>query len=246
MSHYATLRDYRFQADADDIRGAALYGEGGKKLARIHDIVFNHENGDIQYLVADCGHDRRVLVPVDRVFRSVTDEKSFSSGLTSEDLDHLPAFNDHMLAENQWKDYEQLYRSAMEDRDRLKVRYERQWTEDPVQHREGAPAHSITPTPAPAPARRNNVTPIDRGRRRNDYTPDVTPQRIAPVFGATRNASEKLAMVPLAGSSRGPAAEYVAAGLGPKWNGFQERVRRDLHRIRQSCDVCGSKKRRIA
>lgn len=243
MSHYATLDKYRFDADADDIRGAKLYGEGGQELGRVRDVVFEHGTGEIQYMVVDHGRDRRVLVPLGRVFRSVMDENSFSSDLTREDLDRLPAFDNKVLHnDRQWRDYEQLHKMSMRDRTQSKERYERQWSEDPVQHREGAPAHSITPAPEPG---RSNVTSIDRGRR-DDYTPDVWPERLTPVFGSTRNDSEKLEMVPQAESSRGPAAEYVTAGLGPKWNNFSERVKRDLHHIRGRCERCEEKDWRAA
>lgn len=243
MSHYATLNEYRFDFDADDIRGAKLYGEGGEELGRIRDVVFEHGTGEIQYMVVEYGTDRRVLVPLDRVFRTVTDEDSFSSELSCDDLDRLPAFDDKVLQnDRQWRDYEQLHKSSMRERKQRKERYERQWTEDPVQHREGAPAHSITPVPEPGS---DNVTSIGRGRR-DDYTPDVWPERLAPVFGSTSNDSEKLEMVPQAEGSRGPAAEYVTAGLGPKWNGFSERIKRDLHNIRGRCERCDDKDSRAA
>lgn len=243
MSHYALLNEYRFEADADDIRGARLYGEGGQELGHIRDVVFEHATGDIRYMVVEYGSDRRVLIPLDRVFRTVTDEESFSSELTCEDLDRLPAFDDKVLHnDRQWRDYEQLHNSSMRERNQSEERYERQWTEDPVQHREGAPAHSITPAPEPD---RDNITSIDRGRR-DDYTPEIWPERLAPVFGSTRNDSEKLEMVPQAEGSREPAAEYVTAGLGPKWNNFSERVKRDLHNIRGRCERCEEKDSRAA
>lgn len=243
MSHYATLNEYRFDGDADDIRGAKLYGEGGEELGRIRDVVFEHGTGEIQYMVVEYGSDRRVLVPLDRVFRTVTDEDSFSSELSCDDLDRLPAFDDKVLQnDRQWRDYEQLHKSSMRERKQTEERYKRQWTEDPVQHREGAPAHSITSAPEPG---RDNIRSIESGRR-DDYTPDIWPERLAPVFGSTRNDSEKLEMVPQAEGSRGPAAEYVTAGLGPKWNNFAERVKRDLHNIRGRCERCEDKDSRAA
>jgi len=243
MSHYATLNEYRFDSDADDIRGAKLYGDGGKELGHIRDVVFEHGTGEIRYMVVEYGSDRRVLVPLDRVFRAVTDEDSFSSDLTCDDLDHLPAFDDKVLHnDRQWRDYEQLHQMSVRDRKQAEEQYEREWSEDPVQHNEEAPAHSITPAPE---ADSSNVTSIDRGRR-DDYMPDVWPERLAPVFGSTSNDSDKLNMVPQAEGSRGPAAEYVTAGLGPKWNGFSERIKNDLHNIRGRCERCEDKDWRAA
>jgi len=250
MSHYATLNKYRFDADVDDIRGAKLFGEGSQQLGKIHDVVFDHATGDIRYFVVAYGHERRVLVPLDHVFRTVVDEDSFSTDLTSDDLEHLPAFDAQVLEnDRQWRNYEKLHRSSMKDRiaarQQVEKEYQAHWTEDPVQHREGAPAHDITP--APRPPERSKVTPIDRGRRHErDYVPDVTPHRLAPVFGDTRNSSEKLGMVPQAGSSSGPASEYTTAGFGPKWNGFAERIKRDLVDIRGKCERCDDRDTRAA
>ena len=235
MAHYATLNEYRFDSDVDDIRGSKLYGEGGQDLGKIRDVVFDHSTGEIDYFVVDNGHDRRVLVPLDRVYRTVTDENSFSSDLTAADLDHLPAF-DHKVLRNdrQWRDYRKLHQESVPDRPAIDREYKKEWTEDPVQNRPDAPAHSITPTPDEAPG---NVTSIDRGRR-DDYAPDIWPERLAPVFGQAAQSSDKLNMVPQAEHSRGPAAEYITAGLGPKWNGFAERIKRDLHDIRGKCERC--------
>jgi hypothetical protein len=215
MAHYATLNEYRFVADEEDIRGAKLFGEGSQELGHIRDVLFDHATGDIRYLVVEYGHDRRVLVPVDQVFRAVTDEDSFSSELSCDDLDHLPAFDENLLKnDRQWRDYEELYRSTMEDR-------------------KPSPAMEKEPS---------NVTPMDLPRR-NDYVPDVWPQRLAPIFGSTRNDSEKLEMAP---RTRGWQTENLMARLGPRWNQFAGQVRRDLHAIRGKCERCEEKDTRAA
>jgi hypothetical protein len=214
MSHYATLNEYRFEGDADDIRGARLYGEGGQELGHVRDIVFDHATGDIGYLVIGYGRERRVLLPVDRVFRTVTDEDSFRSELTSEDLDHLPAFDERVLKnDRQWRDYQKLHRSSLGERRRAEPQSERQWTEGPVQHRDAEPG--ITPAPE---EESRKLTSIDRGHS-DDWVPDVWPQRMAPVFGDR---------------------------LGPRWSGFAERMKRDLHRIRGECPRCEEQDARAA
>jgi hypothetical protein len=53
-------------------------------------------------------------------------------------------------------------------------------------------------------------------------------------------------MVPNVGHASGPAAGYVSAGLGPKWNGYQEMVRRELPRLRGVCESCERDKKRVA
>jgi sporulation protein YlmC with PRC-barrel domain len=234
MSHYATLRDYQFDADVDDIRGATLYGEGGQKLGRIEDIVFEHGSGNIEYLVANDGHSRRVLIPVNRVRTSIVSDRDFDSDLTREDMAHLPAFQEDMLKhDKEWKHYMQLHENALRDRDEVARRaYKRDWTDDPVEHQTGDVAHTITPVEVTPDA------PVAGEQRHDDYVPDLTPNRLAPIFTNTAQTPDKLNMVPNAGMSRGPAADYQNAGLGVKWNGYQEMVRRDLPKLRGACETC--------
>jgi hypothetical protein len=246
MAHYSTLRDYRFEDDADGIRGASLYGEGGTALGRIRDIVFDHETGDIRYMVVDTGHGRCVLAPLDRVFRAAVDEESFHSDMTAEDLAKLPAFDDKMMKNrDEWKDYEKLYRSAMEEIEKRAMdEYKRGWEDSPIEHMTDDVAHTITPI---EPARaRTKVTSIKEGRHRreDDYLPDVTPHRLAPVFTSTEPTSPTMA--PQVGSGRGAGTGYVTIGLDPRWQSYQERIRRNLDNIRGGCQECAGRERRAA
>jgi hypothetical protein len=242
MAHYATLREHRFGADVDDIRGAKLYGDGGMELATIDDIVFDHATGDIEYLVANEGHGRRVLVPVSAVRPAATGDRDFDSNFAKTDIDRLPPFDDKSLVhDDEWKHYMQLHRDAMEAREKTAEReYKEKWEDDPVEHRSDNLAHTITPLEVPA---RANVAPPNR---REDYVPDLTPKRLAPVFTSAENTSDKLNMVPNVGHATGPAAGYVTAGLGPKWNGYQEMLRRDLPRLRGVCESCEREAKKIA
>jgi len=119
MKHYATLRDYQFDTDVDDIRGATLYGEGGEKLAKIDDVVFEHGTGNIEYLVANEGHGRRLLVPVSEVRTAITSDRDFDSDLTRADMDRLPPFDDKILNhDEEWNNYLRLRREAIERREK--------------------------------------------------------------------------------------------------------------------------------
>ena len=245
MAHYSTLQDYRFDADIDDIRGARLYGDGGAELAKIKDVVFEHGTGNIEYLVADEGHDRCVLVPVTEVRTAITSDRDFDSELTRADMERLPAFQSRMLKhDKEWHDFLELHRNAWRDRENAALReYKEEWVDDPVEHRKDDVAHTITPIEGPA----ENVRSIDGGRGiEDDYVPDLTPQRLAPIFTKTENTSDKLNMVPQAEQSRGPAAEYATAGLGSKWNGYQEMLRRELPRLRGACQTCAAEDKRVA
>lgn len=245
MAHYSTLQDYRFDADIDDIRGARLFGDGGMELAKIKDVVFDHATGDIAYLVADEGHDRCVLVPVSEVRTALTSDRDFDSDLTRVDIERLPAFDPKMLKhDKEWNDFQELHRNAWKEREKAAKReYKEEWTDDPVEHRKDNVAHTITPVEV----LRANVRPIDRdSQAEDDYVPDLTPQRLAPIFTNTAQTPDKLNMVPQVQHARGPAADYVTAGLGPKWNGYQEVIRRELPRLRGTCETCAAEDKKVA
>jgi len=163
-------------------------------------------------------------------------------------MDRMPAFDEKILQhDKEWKTYIELHRESMQEREKAAEReYKHDWEDDPVAHMESNVAHTITPVEVPA-APASKVTPIDRDRRaKDDYVPDLTPHRLAPVFTNTENTSDKLNMVPDVGHARGPAAGYVTAGLGPKWNGYQEMIRRDLPRLRGVCETCRKDEERAA
>ena len=70
MAHLATLRDFRFEDQADDIRGAALYRRDNEKLGKIDDVIFDHSSGQLKYVVVDTGgwlSSKRFLVTADRI-----------------------------------------------------------------------------------------------------------------------------------------------------------------------------------
>jgi hypothetical protein len=218
MAHYATLNEYRFDRDANDIRGARLYGEGGLELGHVCDVVFDHATGDIPYMVLAYGNERRVLLPLDRLSQSTTEEESFSSNLTFADLDHLPAFDDKVLKnDRQWRTYEKLHRSCMGERRRV-------------------PRESF-----------GEEMSIE-GRREDDYLPDVWPMWHAPVFGTARYEDERIKAIAQVRRSSAEDSPTARPGpqLGSKWNAFAEHLKRDLHRIRGACPRCEEQDARAA
>jgi sporulation protein YlmC with PRC-barrel domain len=90
MAHYAMLGDYQFDAAVDDIRGANVYGPNNEKLGGVDDVVFNHEKGEVRYLVVETlGSGRKHLLPAERVYRSVLDAKDFDVNLTHAEMENL-------------------------------------------------------------------------------------------------------------------------------------------------------------
>ena len=243
MSHYSTLQDFQFDADIKDIRGAALYGADQSKIGKIADVVFDHENGTIRYLVADIGHSRRVLLPLNHLYRTAIDEDAFETDLTTAELDRLPAFDQKVLDSDQsWKSYEQLHRSALEERDKAAVREEKKdWEENPVMHQKGSD-RIITP---------EEVTPSESDvvetRAEAEAIPasELFPDRLTDKFTSTTPSGEKLTLVPEE-SARVEDAAYGTESLGPHWDGFEENLVERLPEIRSRCGICAAGQRKVA
>jgi len=242
MSHYSTLQDYQFDADVKDIRGAALYGTDQSKIGKITDVVFDHDNGNIRYLVADVGHSRRVMLPLNRIYRTAVDEDAFETDLNAAELDHLPAFDQKVFDSDQsWRSYEQLHRSSIEDRDKAAVKEEkRDWEEGPVMHRKGSD-RIITPDDVPGEESSAPETSMQNAIPASELFPD----RLTDKFTSTMPGAEKLTLVPEE-SARIQNAAYGTETLGPRWDAFEESLQENLPDIRSRCGTCRTDQRRVA
>ncbi len=229
MAHYGTLRDYHFSADVDDLRGALLYGPDRSQVGKVADVVFDHESGDIQYLVVDIGRDRKVLLASNHVCRSVVEDEDFDTDFSKAQLERLPAFDEKGLqSDKEWKEFERRHHEAIkQEEERLLQEYKKEYKDDPVEHRKGSD-HVITPEASEMPA--------ESGPYRVSAA-DLTPERLAGKYPDTANTSAKLTMRP-AGT---PAHAEDAAGAGvsaPRWTGFQNIIRQNLHELRHGCAAC--------
>jgi hypothetical protein len=134
MAHYGLLGRDNFSEETDDVRGATLYGVNDEKLGKIDDVIFDHSNGDIRYVVVDTGgwlSSKKFLVPTNRLRESSKHENDFSSDLTKEQVESFPAYDESYLkSEEKWGDYEN--------------RYKAKWETGPVMHR-AEPDRNITP-----------------------------------------------------------------------------------------------------
>lgn len=243
MSHYSTLQDYQFDADVKDIRGAALYGPDESRIGKITDVVFDHDNGAIRYLVAEIGHGRRVMLPLNRTFRAVVDEDSFETNLTPAELDRLPAFDPKVFDSDQsWKSYEQLHRSSLEERDKTAVREEKKdWEEDPVMHKKGSD-RIITPDEV-----QESSSDVAEKRASAEAIPasELFPDRLTDKFTSTTPSPEKITLVPEE-SARIENAAYGTETLGPHWDAFEENLVEHLPEIKSRCNVCTAGQRKVA
>ncbi len=244
MAHYGMLRDYAFAEDIDDIRGADLYAADGK-IGTVKDVIFDHESGDIRYLVADVGHDRRVLIDSGHVFRSTADEDSFETDLTAAEIARLPRFDGKALeSEHEWERHHGENRKIWKEReDRFRQEYKREWEEDPVMHMKGS-GRTITP----------DIGPATGGGERVITGADLTPRRIVDKFAqggdmtvpSTNQGRDDLTLRPAGTASNAEAAAWGTWARSERLRGFQGAVRNQMPHLRQTCGVCRGTTRRVA
>jgi sporulation protein YlmC with PRC-barrel domain len=247
MPHYAALRDYDFDFDTDDIRGAALQDSSGKTIGTVTDAIIEHETGGIHYLVASIGG-REVLVPTERVLPS-SDEDNLRTDLTASEAERLPAARESGVLKGGRSDIAKTRgTSDRETRDR-QIRAKSESRDDyeggPVAHREGSD-HLITPEPQEMPPVTDNDD-IDSA--------NMTPHRIADKFGGVGQPITAPTGIPrgAGGSSdvgigggfefRADQDQYPELSRGKRWDRFAQSLKtRHLERMRQSCNVCASKR----
>ena len=243
MAHYGMLRDYSFTADADDIRGADLYASDGK-IGGVKDVIFNHETGDIRYLVADV-KGRRVLIPASHIFRSATDENSFDTDLTKEEAARLPEFDDKMLEnEHEWEKHTEKHRDYWKEReDRYEAEYKRKWEEDPVMHQVGS-TNIIAPETGAAPSGERIITGAD-----------LTPRRIADKFAQRPEMTVPSTNLSAPDTTLRPSgiaanAENEVSGgwamRSERLQNFQRTLRPRMTELRTSCCLCPGGTRKVA
>lgn len=97
MAHCGLLRDYRFSADVDDIRGSTLCRARDEKIGKIDDFIFDYATGTIQYVVVDAGEwmgTRKFLVLVGCLCSRGEDENEFATDLAKEQVKPLPEYDE--------------------------------------------------------------------------------------------------------------------------------------------------------
>jgi sporulation protein YlmC with PRC-barrel domain len=149
MAHFGTLRDYRFsdtQVASEDIRGANVYGRDDEKLGKIDDVIFDHSNGAIRYVVIDTGgwlSTKKFLVPPQQLRESAKHKNDFAIDLDKKQIESFPPYRESDVgSEDRWRDYEDRYQAA--------------WIGGPVQHRKGSD-HNVTPTAAEMPPQPGSI-----------------------------------------------------------------------------------------
>jgi sporulation protein YlmC with PRC-barrel domain len=210
MTHYGTLRDFRFvDKDADDVRGATVYNVHNDKLGKIDNVIFDHSTGNIRYAVIDTGgwlSSKNFIVPPDRLRESANHEGDFMTGLTKQQIEAFPAYNEKDLeSEDKWNDYENRYRSK--------------WVGDPIMHR-AETDRNITPTTAQMTQGTGATGSLNWERGSQSGT---TGRRSEMAAAPDESMTGTERIIP-------PTANEVtisnsAAGIGGRWLTFESRLR---------------------
>jgi hypothetical protein len=212
MPHYSTLRAHDYSAtEGEDIRGANVYGMDDDKLGKIDDVIFDHTNGHIIYVVIDTGgwlSTKKFLVPANQISESAQHDHDYVVDLTKKQIEKFPAYNeDDVESEENWGLYEDRYRDS--------------WSGGSILHREGS---SRTVTPAS-----NEIvggTNTNRsGLSDEDQTADLEAAGAADdrVFPATGNALD---------------ANPNSGAVGTRWFTFEQQLQERRKELTSSCTTC--------
>lgn len=234
MAHYGTLRDFRFENDVRDVRGATLYGQNDEKLGTIDDVIFDHATGGIRYAVVDTGGwmKNKFLVPAGRIQPYHRNEDDFYADLDKERIQMFPPFEEkHLKSEKDWNAYEEKYGAV--------------WTESPVLHEEGS-THTITPPADQMPSSgAGQAAATGTGADREITAEDLFPERMGVeqrlILNPSTNWSTKPATLEPDRVREIEEASHMSGRLTPRLGEFEHHVQRNRERIVSACDVCGKK-----
>ena len=93
----------------DDIKSFSVYDHTNDKIGSVYDIIVD-ETGKFRYLVIDTGFwifGKKVLLPVGRASIDYNDRRVYAKGLTKEQAENLPEYDDDMTIDY---DYEERVR----------------------------------------------------------------------------------------------------------------------------------------
>lgn len=104
----------------DDIKSFSVYDYGNDKIGSVYDIIVD-ETGKFRYLVIDTGFwifGKKVLLPVGRASIDYNDQRVYASGLTKEQAENLPQYDDDMTINYDYEErVRRTYRGVEYDKD---------------------------------------------------------------------------------------------------------------------------------
>lgn len=242
MPHYGILHDYEFQ-DVDDIRGADVYGVNNEKLGNVDDVIFDHSNGEILYVVVNAGGwlaSKKFLVPANRIEPYGTSEDEFYAQLDKERIQMLPEYKEAALkSESGWADYEK--------------RYQDHWNEGAVMYNKDTGRIVTPPANEVEGARTRPLSEEDKRSLMQDFTPAKMGHE-ADLLGVASGISKDTTLTPTKASIAGredvlmqeQSSDQVRTtrlGPGPRWNEFQRHLRERRDEVVSGCSLCGTQEK---
>ncbi len=246
MAHYGTLREFRFGAEIDDVRGARVFGNNDEKLGEVEDVIFDHESGNIRYAVVNTGgwlKSRLFLIPANLIQPRSKDASDFEVPLSKEQVERLPPYNEKMVEDHgEFSSYESAYRKELES--------------GPVLHRAGSD-HIVTPDAEDLPPATGNetaegfdVTPTRIAGKFTDTAPDPDKIRLRPSGTAARAEDQRLvgSAVPAEKPTRATeiGENRRAEARNERFSAFEEHLRKNRIDITARCLSCGVARDRVA
>ncbi|MCU1297711.1 MAG: PRC-barrel protein [Acidobacteriaceae bacterium] len=226
MAHDGTLGTYRFPSDADDIRGASVYGSNDEELGKVADVIFDHDTMDIKYLVVDSGGwlpSGKFLFPADRVVSDTNRKDDLSIDATKKQIEDSPSYDENWL-------------TSKDDRKKYEEEFKKYWHEAPVMHRRGSDRIITPPEEPPAPLDASNESLSVPERT----AADLFPERLTDKFPDPRPGAHKVTLRPQGTIRRAEEAAQGVTLLKPRWETFGESLLRNLESIQANCSQCGS------
>lgn len=100
----------------------SVYANRDDKVGSVKDVLFESETGNIRYLIVDTGFwifGKNVLMPVGLARFDNSEQRLYVNGLTKEQVENLPEYNDGMAVDRDYEDrVRQGYRTLGENRSR--------------------------------------------------------------------------------------------------------------------------------
>lgn len=234
MAHYGILKNMSVSDAAEDIRGSYLYGADDEKLGKIDDVIFDHANGTIRYIVVDTGGwltTKKFLVPADNLRLSAEHKDDFETPLTKQQIESFPPYDESDLdSDSKWADYEQRYRSK--------------WETSPVMHRVGTD-RNITPTTLQMPGHSPSETAAAQahgwvsGTESAPFDEDFEKPVVDQDFDTAEIEAASVSsdrIVPAGTDS--VVIPSSAVGIGGRWDTFQSRLRERRKDAVMGCKTC--------
>ncbi len=104
--------NYRQTIVDDGLIGFSVYADASdEKIGTVKDILVDETTGKFRYLIVDLGFwifGKKVLLPIGLSRIDFTDERIYAKGLTKEQAENLPEFNDELKLDY---DYEERVRN---------------------------------------------------------------------------------------------------------------------------------------